>query len=423
MVIKKIVGIYALLIGENCYLIGMNTTMASPLTAAAPPVAKTRIVSIDILRGAVMIIMALDHVRDYFSTATGDPTDLHSTTPLLFFTRWITHFCAPTFVFLSGVSAYIAGRRRTRPELGSFLMTRGAWLVLIEVSLVTLGWTFDPAYHVIIFQVIWAIGWSMIILGLLARLSPALIPFVGVLLVAGHNATDYFPHNGPAWDILLTSPPTFIGYAPHRGFFDLYAILPWTGVMLMGYSIGRWFTPDYPAEQRRKLLLRAGFAVTALFILLRFINGYGDRSPWSVQSSPLYTVLSFVNTTKYPPSLLYLCMTLGPVLILLALTEKAKGAFVSVIQVYGRVPFFYYVIHLYLIHFCCAVLFFVSGYGFKDAFDPHSPGPFLFRRSDLGFGLGGVYLVWLFVVFVLYFPSKWYDRYKRVHNKWWFSYI
>ena len=382
---------------------------------------KTRIVSIDILRGAVMIIMALDHVRDYFSTAQAEPTDMHATTPLLFFTRWITHFCAPTFVFLSGVSAYISGQRKTPAELSTFLIKRGAWLVLVELTVVTLGWSFDPAYHVFILQVIWAIGWSMIVLGILVRVSPLLIPVLGVLLVAGHNITDYFHHNGAAWDLLLTSPPTFIPLGGARGAFDLYAILPWTGVMLMGYTIGRWFTPAYTPERRRRTLLTAGACVIALFIVLRFVDLYGDPHPWSKQPTALFTLLSFVNVTKYPPSLLYLCLTLGPVLILLALTEKATGAFSRVLQVYGRVPFFYYVLHLYLIHLCCAILFFASGYGFKDAYDPKAF--FLFRRHDLGFGLGGVYLIWLFVVTLLYFPSKWYDSYKRVHHKWWLSYI
>lgn len=368
-----------------------------------------------------MIIMALDHVRDYFSTAQADPTDMHATTPLLFFTRWITHFCAPTFVFLSGVSAYIAGQRKTRPDLSTFLIKRGIWLVLVELVIVTLGWTFDPLYHVFILQVIWAIGWSMIVLGLVIRLSPVLVPILGVLLVAAHNITDYTHPSGNAWNLLMTSPPTFIGFGGQRGAFDLYAILPWTGVMMMGYTVGQWFSSSYTPARRRKTLLLAGAGVIALFIVLRLVNGYGDPHPWSKQPTTLFSLLSFINVTKYPPSLMYLCMTIGPVLVLLALTEKAVGAFSGVLQVYGRVPFFYYVLHLYLIHICCTILFFASGYGFKDAHDPQAF--FLFRRHDVGFGLGGVYLVWLFVVFLLYFPSKWYDAYKRVHHHWWLSYI
>ncbi|HTJ11041.1 MAG TPA: heparan-alpha-glucosaminide N-acetyltransferase domain-containing protein [Dinghuibacter sp.] len=384
---------------------------------------KYRVVSIDILRGAVMIIMALDHVRDYFHLSPVDPTDMSATTPLLFFTRWITHFCAPTFVFLSGVSAYLSGQRKSKAEASLFLIKRGAWLVLLELTLITLGWTFDPLYHLFILQVIWAIGWSMIILGAVLAISPKLVPVLGLLLVLGHNITDYTQPAGNAWTILMTSPPSFIGFAKDRGAFDLYAILPWTGIMMLGYSIGTWFSQAYTPERRRKTLLIAGFAVTGVFIILRLINHYGDRAPWSVQPrGGVITFLSFLNVTKYPPSLMYTCMTLGPALLLLAVIEKAKGAFSNILQVYGRVPFFYYILHLYLIHLCCAILFFATGHTFKDAVDPVGV-PFLFHRHDVGFGLAGVYAVWLFVVTLLYFPCKWYDAYKRVHHQWWLSYV
>lgn len=400
----------------------ITSTIAAPTAAPAARV-KYRVVSIDILRGAVMVIMALDHVRDYFHVSPVDPTDMTATTPLLFFTRWITHFCAPTFVFLSGVSAFLSGQRKTGGERSVFLVKRGIWLVLIEMALVTLGWTFDPLYHVIILQVIWAIGWSMIALGVTLWLSPKAVPVAGLVLVLAHNITDYTHPAGNAWTILLTAPPSFIQYAPNRGFFDLYAILPWTGIMMLGYSIGRWFSLAYSPERRRRTLLIAGAVVTAAFIILRLVNHYGDRAPWSVQQrGGVYTFLSFLNVTKYPPSLMYSCMTLGPTLLLLAVTEKATGAFSRVLQVYGRVPFFYYVIHLYLIHLCCAVLFFATGHTFKDVYDPVGP-PFLFHRHDVGFGLAGVYAVWFFVVFLLYFPSKWYDAYKRVHHQWWLSYV
>ena len=380
---------------------------------------KTRIASIDLIRGSVMLIMAIDHVRDYFMANNPDPTDLQTTTPALFFTRWITHLCAPTFLFLSGISASLAGERRTKRELSAFLIKRGFWLVLLEVTVVTLGWRYDPLYHVIILQVIWAIGWSMVILGLLAGISRSVVVVVGAILFFGHNLMDYTHVAGAGWTLFVTSKGQFIPLEGDRGVFDLYPVVSWTGAMLLGYGAGAWYKPDFDPARRKRLLALSGLGLLLLFVVLRYFNAYGDPSPWTPQRNGLYTFFSFLNVTKYPCSLIYLCMTLGPALLLLSVTEQAKGAFVRIVSVYGRVPFFYYILHLYLIHFLCLCLFFVSGYGSADI----TQGIFLFRPKAMGFGLAGVYGVWLFVVVVLFFPSRWYDNYKKTHRQWWLSYL
>lgn len=388
-----------------------------------------RILSIDILRGAVMLIMAIDHVRDYFHVHGWDqnPTDMATTTPFLFFTRWITHFCAPVFVFLSGTSAFIAGQKKSKKELSIFLIKRGFWLVLVEVVIMTLGITFNPLYNVIIWQVIWAIGWSMIILGLLVRTSVTTIAVIGFIIVFGHNILDYTPQPAPETTadffmrVFLTAQFTIYHTGENRIILDIYAILPWTGAMLLGYAFGTLYKKTFDAAKRRKIILQMGLAVTALFIILRFINQYGDPAHWSQQKNGVYTFLSFLNTTKYPCSLLYLCMTLGPALIILSLIENAQSKFSRILITYGRVPFFYYVIHFYLIHGLCVIFFFASGYTASEIIDRNTP--FLFRPEHFGFDLWVVYAVWLFVIIILYKPCKWFQRYKETHNQWWLSYV
>ncbi len=391
-----------------------------------PP--KLRIDSIDILRGTVMLIMALDHIRDFFHIHGADqnPVDMATTTPALFFTRWITHFCAPVFVFLSGTSAFIAGQKKTKKELSLFLIKRGLWLVFVEMAIITLGITFNPLYNLIVWQVIWAIGWSMIILGLLVRTSMTVILVTGCIIFFGHNILDYIhlPQQGAAnvlWKIFLTTSQTLFPIGEKRFIFDIYAILPWTGAMLLGYGFGKLYRSSVDAATRKRAILSAGIFLTALFIVLRLINKYGDPAPWSQQKDGVYTFLSFLNTTKYPCSLQYLSMTIGPALILLAFIEQAKNRLSKILVVYGRVPFFYYVIHFYLVHIICVILFFASGYGTKDIVDANSP--FLFRPFHFGFDLWVVYLIWLFVITVLYWPCKWFQNYKRTHHQWWLSYV
>lgn len=382
-----------------------------------------RIASIDILRGLVMIIMALDHTRDFFhSTAlTADPLDAATTTPALYFTRWITHYCAPIFVFLSGLSAYLSSRNKTKARASGFLIKRGLWLVLVEITLVTFGLTFNPFFNFFVLQVIWAIGFSMVILGLLMRISYQAVAVVGVLLFFGHNIVDYLnlPRGGVAgnlWGIFLTSSGSVIPIDSNHMIGVFYAILPWTGVMLMGYSIGKWFQKDFPAEKRKRWLLITGSSLILLFIVLRLLKGYGNPAGWDGKN--LYT---FLNVSKYPPSLQYCCMTLGPGILFLALAEKVRSGWSRFVSVYGRVPFFYYILHFYLIHILTAIAFFATGHTTAQISDPQSI--FLFRPVNFGFDLWVVYIIWMSIISLLYFPCRWFNNYKTQHSQWWLRYV
>ncbi|MEP6845433.1 MAG: heparan-alpha-glucosaminide N-acetyltransferase domain-containing protein [Panacibacter sp.] len=389
---------------------------------------KQRIHSIDILRGLVMIIMALDHTRDFFHqpALTQDATALATTTPVLFFTRWITHFCAPTFVFLSGISAYMAGQRKTKKEQSSFLITRGLWLILIEITVMTFALTFNPLFNFIMLDVLWAIGFSMIILGLITRTSMSVIIIVGCLLFFGHNVFDYInlPQEGFGsflLKMLIAQPQTIIPYGNGRIIAILYTALPWTGVMLLGYAFGTLYQSSVKAGRRKAILMSMGVIFTLSFIILRFMNMYGDPSHWSVQKDGIYTFLSFLNTTKYPPSLMFCTMTLGPSCIFLSLAENIQNRFSKILMVYGRVPFFYFVVHFYIIHILCVILFFASGYVVDKIVDPQVP--FLFRPASFGFDLWVVYLLWICLIIALYKPCKWFIKYKATHNQWWLSYV
>ncbi len=400
-----------------------------------PTLTRSRIHSIDILRGIVMIIMAIDHARDFFhkvevsgngAVATG-PTDLATTTPILFFTRWITHFCAPSFVFLAGVSAYLMSTRKTKSELSSFLIKRGIWLVLVEIIIVTLGWTFNPLYNILILQVIWAIGASMIILGLLVWVPYKAILAIGIIIVAGHNLLDYPAINAGLKghllpDLLYFSTFSTYAYAPGHLILIVYAFLPWTGIMLLGYCFGKLYAQGVDPLWRRKMLVRMGWGTIALFVLLRFINVYGDPLPWSVQPrGTVFSFLSFINVNKYPPSLQFICVTLGVAMLMLASLERAQNSFTRIMNVYGRVPMFYYILHFYLLHILVVITFYASGFTNKDISTPNNP--FLFRPSAFGFPLWGVYAVWLLVVITLYPLCKKYDQYKSSHKNWWLSYL
>jgi len=398
---------------------------------------RSRINSIDILRGIIMVIMALDHVRDFFhkvvieggsSVATG-PTDLDTTTPILFFTRWITHFCAPIFLFLAGASAYLMSLKKSKAELSSFLIKRGVWLVLVEIIIVTLGWTFNPLFNVIILQVIWAIGISMIILGLLIYLPFKIIFLIGFIIVFGHNLLDYPQVNsglkgGFLADLLYFSNFSVYNIDKNHIIFIVYSFLPWTGVMLLGYCFGKLFSSSFSTVQRKKILLGMGSGLVVLFVALRFINMYGDPVPWSTHPrGAVFSFLSFININKYPPSLDFLCITIGAGMILLAILEEVKNSVTDFFRIYGRVPMFYYILHFYIIHALVVIVFFISGYNTSQIVTPNNP--FLFRPSDFGFNLWGVYAVWAFVVIALYPLCKKYDRYKTANasKKWWLSYL
>lgn len=399
-------------------------------TISTLPATKVRISSIDLLRGLVMLIMAIDHVRDNFLQGAPNPTDLHTTTPILFFTRWITHFCAPTFVFLSGVSAYIAGTRRTEGQLGAFLLKRGLWLILLELTVITFAFFLDPGFHYLLLQVIWVIGAGMIILGLLIRLkvSPGNIGTIGAFIFFGHDLLEYIELGDLGrtywWKMLWNCGPTSssITSIGHGHFLvTLYALLPWTAVLLLGYAVGTFYDKGFDPAKRKKLLLYSGLGLLGLFVILRLFNLYGDPYPWSIQRNNTLSILSFLNVSKYPPSLQYLSLMLGPVLILLAYTEGVSCRISRVIMVYGKAPFFYYILHWYLIQAIHVGLFFAKGFTSHQIVNPQSP--FRFFPAGFGLHLAGVYLVWFVVVLILYWPCKWFGQYKQIHRQWWLSYI
>lgn len=398
------------------------------MATVTTPQVKYRIESIDILRGAIMLIMAIDHIRDFYH-GSPEPTDLAVTTPILFFTRWITHFCAPIFVFLSGISAYLAGTRRTENQLAMFLIKRGLWLLVVEVVLITLAITLNPFYNVLILQVIWAIGGSMILLGLLIwlRSSLTVIGIIGAIIFFGHNIFD-IEKLGAITDTviwkLLFSAQGFgapVKVTSTHYVMIAYALLPWTGVMLIGYVFGSLYKKTVDAVNRRKTLLYWGLGTLLLFVVLRFFNVYGDPAPWSVQKTTALSIISFFNVTKYPCSLLYLCMTLGTALVSLSLIENVKNKFTAVLVVFGNVPFFYYLCHWYLIRLSTVVIFFVSGYNSSQIIDPNQP--LLFQPKGFGFSLLGVYVIWILVIAILYLPCRWFSRYKKTHQQWWLSYL
>ena len=390
----------------------------------------TRIESIDILRGLVMVIMALDHARDYTNTGYmfADPTHLETTTPFLFFTRWITHFCAPVFVFLAGTSAFLYGsKKKSKNSLAKFLFTRGLWLVFIELTVVNFSWTFDISLSVHIFQVIWAIGICMMLLAALIYLPKKVLLAIGFAILLGHNLLDGITQQG-------TQPLSVLWYYVHQFNFLVindgqgmlaiaYPFLPWLGIMILGYCFGYFYQTGFDSKIRKIWLLRLGFGAIILFFILRFINAYGDLKPWMSQDDFTYTVLSFFNTTKYPPSLIYTLMTLGPALLFLYGIESVKNKMTNILIVFGRVPFFYYILHLYLIHLIGMVGLSILGENWQELIltvDRFKSG-YLF---NIGFDLWVSYLVWTIVILMLYPICKRYMIYKANNkDKWWLSYL
>ena len=399
------------------------TVVGSP----APKINTRRIESIDLLRGVVMIIMALDHVRDYFhyDAFYYSPTDLTQTNVPLFFTRFITHYCAPVFVFLAGTSAYLYGAKRSKKELSFFLLSRGMWLVFIELFIVVLFRTFNPSYTYLNLQVIWAIGVSMIALSAIIYMNKKLILVTAVLLIAAHNLLDtvHVPGSG-----LLAVIWSFLHDVNHFTFgrVDLYVrypVLPWLGIMTIGYYLGSLYVSDYDPVKRRKKLLIAGIGSITLFIILRSGNWYGDAAFWSVQKNFTFSLLSFLNVSKYPPSLVYVLITLGPALIFLALTEKKLNAWTEKIAIFGRVPMFYYLGHIFLIHILAVIAALVTGY--PEMVILNNAVNSIQALKGYGFNLLSVHLFWIIHVMVMYLFCKWYDVYKRTHQPeyWWLSYL
>jgi uncharacterized membrane protein len=396
-------------------------------TNALPPVAQHRIYAIDVLRGLVMVLMALDHTRDFFHAEafTKDPLDPATTSVLMFFTRFITHYCAPVFILLAGTSIYLQSLRKSTSELSMFLFKRGLWLILVELILITFAWTFDFNFSTFILQVIWAIGISMFLMGLIIRLPFAVILTSGLMIVLGHNILDGVEstHQGLWWDLLRNGNFAFHEILPGRTIAIIYPFLPWLGLMMLGYCFGKIYEPSFSRDRRKKLLMNTGIALILVFVALRYLNVYGDPHPWMVQHNGLATVLSFLNVNKYPPSLLFFCITLGPALIFLSLFETTNNVITRIISVFGRVPFFYYILHFYILHLLCMVLFFTRGHTFAEGTQSIYGIPFNFLIPGEGYSIGITYLIWILIVGGLYPLCKWFSELKKRSSKWWMSYL
>ncbi|HTR28453.1 MAG TPA: heparan-alpha-glucosaminide N-acetyltransferase domain-containing protein [Puia sp.] len=402
---------------------------SAPGGVSATALRPARIESIDLLRGIVMIIMALDHVRDYFNRSAYlfDPTDLQHAGPALFLTRWITHFCAPVFMLLSGISAWLYGRKNGPAAASFFLFTRGIWLIVAELSVVTLGWTFNIHYGIFILQVIWAFGISMIVLSWLIKTRRSVQLTIALLLICGHDLLDGIRVSGtgfPAilWSFLHVQQGFSIGPV---SFFVGYPILPWIGIITLGYWLGDLYHPDRDPIGRRLMLRRMGWTAIGAFVVIRAFNGYGDPAHWSVQHNFVYTILSFVNVSKYPPSLLYVLMTIGPALLFLSVGERPLNAATRPLAVVGRVPMFYYLIHIYFLHSLAVAAAALAGFPASAMVNLNNWVTANPQLKGYGFGLGVVYAVWIGTIIVLYPLCRWFDRYKRSHasQQKWLSYI
>ena len=391
-------------------------------------VKKERIGSIDLLRGIIMVIMALDHSRDFFHIQANidDPLNMATTTPFLFFTRWITHLCAPTFIFLAGVSAWLQSGRKTKKELSSFLITRGFWLVLMDLVVITFGTTADIHFSYFIMQTLWAIGISMAILGVMIWLPFYAVLFTGAAIVFGHNTIDFAEaaHKGdfPFWWSLLHKQGEFNLWPGHT-LFVFYPFLSWSGLMMLGYCCGKIFTA-YEPSQRNKILLYIASGLFLCFAVLRYTNLYGDPLHWSQQKKPVYTFLSFMNVQKYPPSLLYMCATIGISLLFLSLVKNTNSRLSKIFIVYGRVPMFYYILHFYVLNVISIALYLSRGHTVAEGLKGIPGLPWKFLMPGEGYSLAVTYAIWIAVVAALYPLCKWYDQYKSSHpEKKWLSYL
>ncbi|MDO8548699.1 MAG: heparan-alpha-glucosaminide N-acetyltransferase domain-containing protein [Ignavibacteria bacterium] len=384
---------------------------------------KQRFDSIDLLRGLVMVLMALDHVRDYFTSVRFDPLDLSQTTVQLFLTRWITHYCAPVFVFLAGTGAFLSlGRGKSKSDVAKFLLSRGLWLILLEFTLVRLGWTFGFDYSLLVGQVIWALGCSMVFLSFLIYLPFKALAAFSIIMILAHNLFDgvtpeQFGSFSWLWIILHNFEAIDLGGG--YTFFAAYPLIPWIGVMAAGYCFGALYNLE--AEKRKKILLRLGIGMIGGFVLLRLFDFYGDFNKWTTQKNFIFTLLDFIDTRKYPPSLLFLLMTLGPAILFLSFLEKARELNKSnyFFIVFGRVPLFYYLLHIPVIHIL-AVL--VANATEIDPGFMFGSYPF-FWETDWGYSLPAVYLVWVFVVTGLYPLCHLYNNFKKKKKSKLLSYL
>jgi uncharacterized membrane protein len=382
---------------------------------------RARIESVDVVRGMIMIIMALDHTRDFFGIPGQNPTDLATATPTLFLTRWITHFCAPVFFLLTGTGAYLSLRRKSRGALSQFLLTRGLWLIFLEVTLVRcLSYQFNFDYRVTMLLVLWALGWAMITLSALVRLPAFVATALGFVMIAGHNLFDSVKSTSPLWATLHS--PGFVLNTPEHVVFVAYPLIPWIGVTAVGYGLGQVYNWD--ADRRRAFLLRLGLALSLAFLVIRGVDIYGDPSRWMRQKTAVLTVLSFLNTTKYPPSLLFLLMTLGPAIVFLWAVDRGTSRALRPALVIGKVPMFYYVLHFALIHLLAVVTCYVRYGSAHWMIESPDLGHYPFSPpAGWGFSLPVVYLVWAFVVVAMYPLCRWFATLKQRRSDPWLSYL
>ena len=385
---------------------------------------KTRIESIDLLKGLVMIIMALDHVRDYFhySAFFFDPTDPIKTTLPIYFTRFITNFCAPAFSFLAGLSAFMVGKRKSKNELSQFLIKRGLWLIFAEIVILSFAWQFDSNFSLLGLQVIWVLGISMIFLVGLIHLPLNYLLVFSCVCICGHNLLDTVHFDGSMlWSFIHEQ--HFFPNIANRTLVFAYPILPWFAVMSLGYYFGSFYDSSIEPQRRKKIFNTIGISAWILLLILRFTNIYGNLLPREDYGNFSQNLISFLNLTKYPPSLSFLLLTLGATLLFLANTEKLKGRIVDFFCVFGRVPFFYYIIHVYLIHLFALIAAQVTGFGWKTMI-LKTPVWFSPDLKGYGFSLPIVYLIWIGVIVILYPICKKFDRYKQGNkDKWWLSYL
>jgi uncharacterized membrane protein len=407
-----------------------SAVFQAPETATKTYAAPTRVVSVDLLRGLVMVLMALDHTRDYFTNITFQPEDVSRTYPALFITRFVTHFCAPVFFLLAGTGAYLAlSRGKTLNQVSRFFWTRGLWLVLLEFTVMGFGWSFVPGFGFA--GVIWALGWPMVLMAAIVRMPVKWVAVFGVVMIVGHNLLDSvqpesFGKLSGLW-MVLHSPGFLLIKPPATGVLVLYPLIPWVGVMACGYALGVLLErPD-----RGKMAFRLGAALTVVFFILRGINHYGNGSagllavgPWTKQPTLASTVISFFDVLKYPPSLDIVLVTIGPALMALALFEpvQEEDFIARILLVYGRVPLFYYVLHIYLLHLMAIVVAVI----FRQPVSWLVHGALFTQSTPPGYGhdLPFIYLVWIVAVALLHYPCRRYMEFRRRHRDWnWLSYF
>lgn len=397
------------------------TTEETRRTAAA------RVDGLDAWRGLVMVLMAIDHLREFLHADAFrfSPEDLSKTTPFLFSTRWMTHFCAPVFMFAAGLSAWLVGRRLGRDGLSRFLVKRGLWLIVLELVVVRLAFGFRLGEGLVVLSVLWALGWSMIVLAGLIRLPVRVLAVASVAVILLHNLLDgvrpeMFGAWGWVWN-LLHQPGVFPAGAPVV--LAAYPLIPWFAVMAAGYCFGAVIEME-PAV-RRRWMMRIGLACVAGFVALRLVNGYGNPAPWRAQESGAMTVVAFLNVLKYPPSLDFLLMTLGPALLVLAWFDRLRWPEAHPLVVFGRVPLFYFLLHLYLIHLTAVALGFAR-YGSGSFLLhplPSMGGPADVLPAGYGYPLWVVYLIWALLVAGLYPVCRWWAGVKRTRREWWVRYL